>query len=79
MDFLQEAIASRDIIVWVVLVIILIIVVKLLKIAGKCFALLLIVLAILAFLATVFPDIFAPAVDFMRGGWLGDQRPEYPR
>lgn len=78
MEVLQEAIASRNIVVWIILVVILIIFVKILKSAGKGFVLLLIFVGLVVLLAKMFPDFLAPAIDFVRGGWLGDQRPDRP-
>lgn len=78
MEFLQEAIASRNIVVWILLIIILIVFIKILKSAGKGIVLLLIFVGVVALLAKMFPDFLAPAIDFVRGGWLGDQRPDRP-
>ncbi len=78
MEFLQEAIASRNIVVWIILVVILIIFIKVLKSAGKGIVLLLIFIGVVALLAKMFPDLLAPLIDFVRGGWLGDQRPDRP-
>jgi hypothetical protein len=76
MEFLQEAIASRNIVVWIILVVLLIVFIKILKSAGKGFVLLLIFVGIVLLLAMVFPGLLAPITDFVRGGWLGDQRPD---
>lgn len=78
MEFLQEAIASRNIVVWILLIIILIVFIKILKSAGKGIVLLLIFVGVVALIAKMFPDFLAPAIDFVRGGWLGDQRPDRP-
>lgn len=78
MEFLQEAIASRNIVVWIILVVLLILFIKILKSAGKGFVLLLIFVGVVLLLAKVFPGLLEPIADFVRGGWLGDQRPDRP-
>lgn len=78
MEFLQEAIASRNIVVWIILIVLLILFIKLLKSAGKGFVLLLILIGVFFILAKVFPGLLDPIVDFVRGGWLGEQRPDRP-
>lgn len=78
MEFLQEAIASRNIVVWIILVVLLILFIKILKSAGKGIVMLIILIGVIALLAKMFPDFLAPIVDFVRGGWLGDQRPDRP-
>lgn len=78
MEFLQEAIASRNIVVWIILVVFLILFIKILKSAGKGLVLLIIFIGVIALLAKVFPGLLEPIVDFVRGSWLGDQRPDRP-
>jgi len=78
MEFIKEAIASRNILVWIILVVLLLVFIKILKSAGKGFVLLLIFVGVVAILAKMFPDFLAPAIDFVRGGWLQDQRPDRP-
>jgi len=72
MEFLQEAIASRNIVVWIILVVLLILFIKILKSAGKGFVMLLIAVGLVMLLAKVFPGFMEPLVEFVRGGWLGD-------
>ena len=79
MEFLQEAVASRNIVVWIVLIVLLLIFIKVLKSVGKVFVLLLIFAGVVALLAKIFPGLLDPAIDFVCGGWLGDQRPDRPR
>lgn len=76
MEFLKEAIASRNIVVWIILVVLLILLLKILKSAGKGIVLLLIFVGLVLLLSRMFPDLLAPIADFVRGGWLGDQRPD---
>ena len=73
MDFLQEAIASRNIVVWIIFLVIFIIFIKVLKSAGKGILFLLIIVGVVALLEKVFPGMLESLVDFVRGGWLGDQ------
>lgn len=78
MEFIQEAIASRNIVAWVIIIVVLIIFIKVLKSAGKGFVLLLICVGVFFLLAKIFPDFLAPLVDFVKGGWLGEHRPDKP-
>ena len=76
MEFLQEAIASRNIVAWVILIILLIIFIKLLKSMGKGLFLFIAFCAGVFIISKYFPGISEPIADFVRGGWLGDQRPD---
>lgn len=78
MEFLQEAIASRNIVFWIILVVLLILLFKILKSVGKCILRLIIIVGIVALLVKFFPGIFEPLIDFMRDAWLGDQGPDKP-
>ena len=78
MEFLQEAIASRNVVVWIILVVLLIIFVKILKSAGKGLVMLLLAVGLVMIFAKVFPGVLDPIIDFVRGGWLGDNRPDRP-
>jgi len=78
MEFLQEAIASKNIVAWIILIILLILFIKLLKSAGKGLLLFAAFCAGVFILAKYFPGIAEPITDFVRGGWLGDQRPDKP-
>jgi hypothetical protein len=48
---------------------------KLLKSAGKGIVIFIGIVILSFILAKFFPDAVAPMVDFVKGGWLGDQRP----
>lgn len=72
MDYIQEAIASRDLVAWVLLILLVLIVIKILKSLGPGFVLLLILIGVGFMLAQVFPGFIQPAIDFVRGGWMGD-------
>jgi hypothetical protein len=76
MEFLKEAIASRNIVVWILIVVFLILFIKLLKSVGKGFLLLLFFGGIIFILVQAFPGFMDPVIDFVQGGWLGDQRPD---
>lgn len=78
MEFLQEAIASRNIAFWIILAVLLILLFKILKSFGKCILRLIIIIGIVALLVKFFPGIFEPLVDFVRDAWLGDQGPDKP-
>jgi membrane-bound ClpP family serine protease len=73
MEFIQEAIASRNIVAWIILVVLLIVIIKILQTAGKGLVILLIALGIVLIIAKVFPGLIAPIVDFVQGGWMGSR------
>ena len=78
MEYLQEAIASRNIVFWIILVVLLILLFKILKSLGKCIIKLIIIIGIVALLVKFFPGLFEPMIDFVRNAWLGDQSPDKP-
>jgi len=78
MEFLQEAIASRNIVFWIILAVLLILLFKILKSFGKCILRLIIIIGIVVILVKFFPGLFEPLVDFVRDAWLDDQVPEKP-
>ena len=78
MEFLQEAIASRNIAFWIILAVLLILLFKILKSVGKCILRLILIIGIVALLVKFFPGLFEPLVDFVRDTWLGDQGPDKP-
>lgn len=78
MEFLQEAIASRNIAFWIILAVLLILLLKILKSVGKCILRLILIIGIVALLVKFFPGLFEPLVDFVREAWLGDQGPDKP-
>ena len=78
MEFLKEAIASRNIVFWIILAVLLILLFKILKSVGKCITKLIIIIGIVALLVKFFPGLFEPLVDFVRNAWLGDQSPDKP-
>ncbi|HAV14508.1 MAG TPA: hypothetical protein DCX06_13610 [Opitutae bacterium] len=78
MEELKEMILSKNIIVWIVMILIVVLFLKFLKNAGKI-ALILVVLLIAGFIINaVAPGVLDPLVDFVRGGWLGENRPTQP-
>ena len=78
MEFLQEAIASRNIVFWIILVVLLILLLKILKSVGKCILKLIVIIGIVALLINFFPGLFEPLIDFVRDAWPGDQSPDKP-
>ena len=78
MEFLQEAIASRNIVFWIILAVLLILLFKILKSVGKCILRLIIIIGIVVLLVKFFPGLFEPLVDFVRDAWFDDQGPEKP-
>jgi hypothetical protein len=78
MEFLQEAIATRNIVFWIILLVLLILIFKILKSVGKCILKLTIIIGIVALLVKFFPGLFEPLIDFVRDAWLGDQGPDKP-
>ena len=78
MEFLQEAIASRNIVFWIILVVLLILLIKILKSVGKCILRLIIIIGIVALLVKFFPGLFEPLIDFVRDAWFDDQVPDKP-
>lgn len=72
MEFFQEALASRDLVAWVILILLIVVVVKILKSLGVGLVLLLLIIGIGYILAQFFPDFIQPLVDYVGGGWLGD-------
>ena len=78
MEFLQEAIASRNIAFWIILAVLLILSFKILKGMGKWIFRLIIIIGIVALIVKFFPGLFEPLIDFVRDAWLGDQSPDKP-
>ena len=78
MEFLQEAIASRNIVFWIILAVLLILLIKILKSVGKCILRLIIIIGIVVLLVKFFPGLFEPLIDFVRDAWFDDQGPEKP-
>lgn len=75
MEMLKEALLSRNIIAWVILLVLFVLCLKLLKSAGKGLVIFIVILILSFILAKFFPDAVAPLVDFLKGGWLGEERP----
>lgn len=78
MDTFKELIFSGNIVGWVILVLLLIIFIKLLKSAGKGLLLFAAFCIGVFVIAKFFPGIAEPIADFIRGGWLGEHRPDKP-
>ena len=72
---LKEALLSRNIIAWVIVIVLFVLCLKCLKSAGKGIVIFIGIMILCAILAKYFPGVVAPLVDFVQGGWLGDDRP----
>jgi hypothetical protein len=75
MEMLKEALMSRNIIAWVIVLVLFVLCLKLLKSAGKGLVIFIGIVILFFILSKFFPGVVAPLVDFVRGGWLGDDRP----
>ena len=75
MEFLQEAIASRNIAFWIILTVILFLLFKIFKGIGKWIFRLIIIVGIIALIVKFFLWFFDPLVDFMRAFLLNDYGP----
>lgn len=78
MESFKQLIFSGNIIGWVILVVLLVLFIKLLKSLGKGFFLFLVFCLGVFLMAKFFPGIAEPIADFIRGGWLGEHRPDRP-
>lgn len=78
METFKELIFSGNIIGWIILVVLLILFIKILKSAGKGLILFAAFCAGVFLMAKYFPGIAEPIADFIRGGWLGENRPDRP-
>ena len=75
MEAVKEMIFSGNIVAWIILVVLLIIFVKVLKSAGKGLLLFGAFVAVVLLIGKFFPGFAEPIADFVRGGWLGEHRP----
>ncbi len=75
MEMLKDALLSRNIFAWVIVLVLFVLCLKLLKSAGKGLVIFIGIVILSFILAKFFPEAVAPLVDFVKGGWLGDQRP----
>jgi hypothetical protein len=75
---LKESLLNGSAIAWIIALVVLVLALKLLQRAGKGFVLLLLFIALVAVVYQFFPELLAPAIDFVRGGWLGEHRPFDP-
>jgi len=78
MDTIKELIFSGNIVGWIILVVLLILFIKILKSAGKGLLLFAAFCIGVFLIAKFFPGIAEPIADFIRGGWLGEHRPDKP-
>ena len=78
MELLQEVNASRNILTWVILIVSLIVFIKVLKSASKWLVMLAVFIGLVFLLHKMFPGLLDPAIDFVRGSWLGKHLPDKP-
>jgi hypothetical protein len=78
MEMLKEALMSRNIFAWVIVLVLFVLCLKLLKSAGKGLVIFIWIVILFFILSKYFPGVVDPLVDFVRGGWLGDNRPDRP-
>ena len=72
--YIQEAIASRNIVAWLIILVLFFVIFKILKSLGKTFVVLLLIgLAVFA-LSRVFPDLVTPITEFIQGSWMNSNR-----
>ena len=76
MEMIREALVSRNIIAWVILLVLFVLILKFLKSAGKGMVIFICILVLCFVLSKYFPGVVAPLVDFVKGGWLGEHRPQ---
>ena len=76
MDTFKEFISSGNIVAWIVIILMLIIFIKFLKSAGKGILLFGVLCLGVFLISKYFSGVAEPIADFVRGGWLGDQRPD---
>jgi len=74
MEGIIEALKSGNIVAWGIVIVLVVLALKLLQAAGKGFFILVVAAGIGAVLYHFFPGAVAPLVDFVQGGWLGDER-----
>ncbi len=78
MEMLKEALMSRNIFAWVIVLVLFVLCMKFLKSAGKGLVIFIGIVILFFILSKFFPGVVAPLVDFVRGGWLGENRPDRP-
>ncbi|MFP4070364.1 MAG: hypothetical protein ACLFVC_09325 [Opitutales bacterium] len=74
MEAILEALKSRNIVAWVIVGLLLVLILKLLQSAGKGLMILIMIVGVVMVLYRFFPGLVAPLVEFVEGGWLGDNR-----
>ncbi len=78
MEEIFEALSSGNIVIWIILLLLLVVFVKILKSLGKGIILLGGLVVGVLLIAKFFPGLAEPIADFIRGGWLGEHRPDKP-
>ena len=78
MEAIKELVFSGNLVAWIILVLLLVIFIKVLKSAGKGLIFFAGFCACVFLIAKFFPGFAEPIADFIRGGWLGEHRPDRP-
>jgi hypothetical protein len=76
MEMLKDALMSSNIIAWVIVLVLFVLCLKLLKSAGKGIVIFIGIVVLFFILSKYFPGVVDPMVDFVKGGWLGSDRPD---
>ncbi|MFW5874552.1 MAG: hypothetical protein ACOCVJ_04045 [Verrucomicrobiota bacterium] len=74
MEAILEALKGGNIVAWVIVGLLLVLILKLLQSAGKGLMILIVIVGVVMVLYRFFPGLVAPLVEFVEGGWLGDNR-----
>ncbi len=74
MEAILEALKGGNIVAWVIVGLLLVLILKLLQSAGKGLMILIMIVGVVMVLYRFFPGLVAPLVEFVEGGWLGDNR-----
>ncbi|CAA6676963.1 Unannotated [Lentimonas sp. CC4] len=75
METLKQALMSQNILAWVIVIVLFVLCLKFIKSAGKGILIFIGIMILCAILGKYFPGFVAPMVDFVQGGWLGENRP----
>ena len=73
MEAIIDALASGNLVAWIIIGLLLVLVLKLLQSAGKSLIILVMIIGLGMVLYHFFPGVIAPLVNFVKGGWLGDK------
>jgi hypothetical protein len=74
MDFIKDALASGNYIIWAIIIVVLVVILRFIKNAGKGLIIFISIIGVVYILSQYFPGIAAPISDFVKGGWMGSNR-----